>query len=354
MAAPSASRREERSRRSRWPPIGPDGARPNVAAREARGGRAARRRRRPALVMSVRCRAAASHARADRGRGPGGRLSNDPLVQSQVSIAVDPTDDRRVSRRLPESRGRKTRAYSSTDGGSTWTASSDPPLPAGVSQTCAFGDSTVGSTAWAVSTTPSSSASLDLARIGSGVGTPSCSSPTVPTPRHPGRLRHARSPPSSPATRSVPARQTTSPGLPSTLLAPTHPCLRRLDSLRWRRRDQGSAQPRRRRRGHVVRACARERPAARRRGDHRRRGRAARGRYVVWDDIAARTISIARSTDGGLRLAAPGSSRRERSPRSASCDPPGTSIPADPRRCVTAGATVTVDDSSGRYAGGST
>ena len=73
--------------------------------------------------------------------------------------------------------------------------------------------------------------------------------------------------------------------------------------------------------------------------------------YVVWDDIAARTISIARSTDGGrqfdrIRLVA-----NERSPRSASCDPPGTSIPADPRRCVTAAATVTVDDSSGRHAG---
>jgi hypothetical protein len=73
--------------------------------------------------------------------------------------------------------------------------------------------------------------------------------------------------------------------------------------------------------------------------------------YVTWDDIAARTISIARSTDGGAHFGRTRLVAKERSPRSASCDPPGTSIPADPRRCVTADATVAVDDSSGRYAG---
>jgi len=75
--------------------------------------------------------------------GPEVDVSRDPRVQSQVSIAVDPTNDR-VLVAGSGNWGRKTRAYSSTDGGSTWTASAVPPLPAGVPQTCAFGDSTVG------------------------------------------------------------------------------------------------------------------------------------------------------------------------------------------------------------------
>src|SRR5262249_31175853 len=67
---------------------------------------------------------------------------------------------------------------------------------------------------------------------------------------------------------------------------------------------------------------------------------------VVWDDIAARTISIARSTDGGRHFDRTRQVTRERARRSTSCNPPGTSIPAQPRRCVTANAYVTVDNSS--------
>src|SRR5690242_2060922 len=66
--------------------------------------------------------------------GPEVDVSKDPGVQSQVSIAVDPTDDRVLVAGSGDW-GRKTRAYTSTDGGSTWTASADPPLPAGVPQT---------------------------------------------------------------------------------------------------------------------------------------------------------------------------------------------------------------------------
>ena len=285
--------------------------------------------------------------------GPEVDVSNDPGVQSQVSIAVDPTDDR-VLVAGSGNWGRKTRAYSSTDGGSSWTASADPPLPAGVPQTCAFGDSTVGIDrlgrqyyAFIVGL------SLRLASAAPS-GLPSCSSPTVPTPRHPGRLRHARSPPSSPATRSVTARQTTSPGLPSTsrrrARTPTVPTSSGPAPVAPRASGFCSA-TRTTARTPGLRPCAST--TARSSTGRSRASRSGRTGdvYVVWDDIAARTISIARSTDGGrhfdrMRLVA-----NERSPRSASCDPPGTSIPAHPRRCVTAGATVTVDDSSGRYAG---
>jgi hypothetical protein len=53
--------------------------------------------------------------------------SRDPAVQSEVSIAIDPGDSRII---LAGSNnwGRLTRAYSSRDGGSSWTASADPPL----------------------------------------------------------------------------------------------------------------------------------------------------------------------------------------------------------------------------------
>ncbi len=284
--------------------------------------------------------------------GPEVDVSNDPGVQSQVSVAIDPTDNR-VLVAGSGNWGRKTRAYSSTDGGSTWTASADPPLPAGVPQTCAFGDSTVGIDrlgrqyyAFIVG--------LLCGRIGSAVGVPELfvahrADATAPwtTPTRPvaalfagDALRHGEADdkpwlavdvsPTSPHTNRAYVVWTRSGGAEG---------IRVLLS----RTDDGA---------HTWSAPVRvnDRPlvngaitsvAVGPDGDV----------YVVWDDIAARTISIARSTDGGRHFGRMRLVANERSPRSASCDPPGTSIPADPRRCVTAGATVTVDDSSGRYAG---
>src|SRR5262245_43660998 len=104
--------------------------------------------------------------------GPEVDVSSEPGVQSQVSIAIDPTDDR-VLVAGSGNWGRKTRAYGSMEGGSTWKTSADPPLPAGVPQTCAFGDSTVAIDrlgrqyhAFIVGR------SCDLEHLGSGVGAP--------------------------------------------------------------------------------------------------------------------------------------------------------------------------------------
>jgi hypothetical protein len=286
--------------------------------------------------------------------GPEVDVSSEPGVQSQVSIAVDPTDDR-VLVAGSGNWGRKTRAYSSTDGGSTWTASADPPLAAGVPQTCAFGDSTVGIDrlgrqyyAFIVGL------SCDLTHIGSGVGAPELfvarrAGPTAPwtTPANPvaalfagDALRHGEADdkpwlavdvsPTSPHTNRVYVVWTRSGGAEGIRVLLSHT-------------DDGA---------HTWSAPVRV-------NDHSLADGAITSVavgpsgyvYVVWDDIADRTISIARSTDGGRHFGRTRLVANERSPRSASCDPPGTSIPAHPRRCVTADANVTVDNSSGRYTG---
>ena len=211
--------------------------------------------------------------------GPEVDVSNDPGVQSQVSIAIDPTDDR-VLVAGSGNWGRKTRAYSSTDGGSTWTASADPPLPAGVPQTCAFGDSTVGIDRLGrqylrLHRRPS-------LRLASAAPSGPRAVRRPPCRRH-GTLDDSDTPSRRPLRRRrAPSRRGRRQALACRRrLAdePAHqPCLRRLDPLRWRRGDQGSAQPHGRRRAYLVCARARERPAARQRGDHERRGRAGRGR----------------------------------------------------------------------------
>jgi hypothetical protein len=281
-------------------------------------------------------------------------VSNDRGVQSQVSIAVDPTNDRLLVAGSGNW-GRKTRAYSSTDGGSSWTASSDPPLPAGVPQTCAFGDSTVGIDrlgrqyyAFIVGR------SCDLAHLGSAVGSPELF------------VAHRAG---ATAAWTTPARPV------AALLAGD--ALRRgeADDKPWLAVDVSPGSP------HTNRAYvawtrsggaegirvllsysddgAHTWSAPVRVDDHWLADGAITSVavgpegnvYVVWDDIAARTISIARSTDGGRLFDGTRLVTRERDPRSASCSPPGTSIPAQPHRCVTAGATVAVDNSSGGHGG---
>jgi hypothetical protein len=284
--------------------------------------------------------------------GPEVDVSDDPRVQSQASIAVNPTNDR-VLVAGSGNWGRKTRAYSSTDGGSTWTASADPPLPAGVPQTCAFGDSSVGIDrlgrqyyAFIVG--------LTCGRIGSAVGTPELFVARRAGAKAPWRTPARPVAALSPGDALLPGEADDKPWL-AIDDSPTSPHTNRAYVV-WTRSggsegirvllshtDDGA---------HTWSAPVRvnDRPlvngaitsvAVGPNGDV----------YVTWDDIAARTISIVRSTDGGHHFGSTRLVARERSLRTASCDPPGTSIPADPRRCVTADATAAVDDSSGRYAG---
>ena len=281
--------------------------------------------------------------------GPDIDVSNDSGVQSQVSIAVDPTNNRLLVAGSGNW-GRKTRAYSSTDGGSSWTASSDPPLPDGVSQTCAFGDSTVGIDrlgrqyyAFIVGV------SCDLEHLGSAVGSP--------------ELFVAR--------RAGATATWTTPASPVAALFPGD-ALRRgeADDKPWLAVDVST------RGAHTNRVYVAWTRSGGAEGirvllshtddgartwsvpvrvNHRTLDDGAitsvavgpeGSVYVVWDDIAARTISIARSTDGGQHFDRTRQVMHERDPRSASCSPPGTVIPAQPRRCVTANATVTVDNSA--------
>ena len=322
------ARSVSRSRSSRWLPS-------PLLSCTPRYGRG--RARRPASVAA----------------GPELDISNDPGVQSQVSIAVDPTDER-VLLAGSGNWGLKTRAYSSADGGSSWTASPDPPLPAGVPQTCAFGDSAVGINrlgrqvfAFIVG--------LSCGHIGSAEGTPepfvahrSTATAAWTTPAGTGRCPvPRRRAPSRRGRRQAVAR--------SRRLAsePAHqPCLRRLDTLRRRRGHQelSSATP-------TTALTAGRRPCASTTGrSSTGRSRASpSGRKAVCTSRGTTSrrgrLSIARSTAGGGHFGRTRLVTNERSPRSASCSPPGTAIPARPRRCVTADATVTVDDSSGRYAG---
>jgi hypothetical protein len=284
--------------------------------------------------------------------GPEVDVSNDPRVQSQVSIAVDPRNDR-VLLAGSGNWGRKTRVYSSTDGGSTWRASDDPPLPAGVPQTCAFGDSTVGIDrlgrqyyAFIVG--------LTCSHIGSAVGTPEL---------FVARRADAKAPWTTPANpvaalfvgdALLPGEADDKPWL-AVDVSPTSPHLNRAYVV-WTR--SGGAEGIRVLLSHSDNGAhtwstpvrVNDRPLAE--GAITSVAVGPDGDvYVTWDDIAARTISIARSTDGGVHFGRTRLVAKERSPRTASCDPPGTSIRADPRRCVTADATVTVDNSSGGYAG---
>jgi hypothetical protein len=284
--------------------------------------------------------------------GPELDISNDPGVQSQVSIAVDPTNER-VLLAGSGNWGLKTRAYSSADGGSSWTASPDPPLPAGVSQTCAFGDSTVGIDrlgrqyyAFIVG--------LSCGHIGSAEGTPelfvahrSTATSAWTTPAAPvaalylgDALRHCEADdkpwlavdvsPRSPHTNRAYVVWTRSGGAEGIRVLLSHT-------------DDGAH-------SWSAPVPVNDRPLVN--GAITSVAVGAEGSvYVAWDDIEARTLSIARSADGGGHFGRTRLVTRERSPRSASCSPPGTAIPAQPRRCVTADATVTVDDSSGRYAG---
>jgi hypothetical protein len=284
--------------------------------------------------------------------GPEVDVSNDRRVQSQPSIAVDPRNDR-VLLAGSGNWGRKTRVYSSTDGGSTWNASANPPLPAGVPQACAFGDSTVGIDrlgrqyyAFIVGFTCS--------HIGSAIGTPELfvarrADATAPwtTPAKPVAALFAGD-----ALR--PGEADDKPWL-AVDDSPTSPHVNRAYVV-WTRSggaegirvmlshsDDGA---------HTWSAPVRVNDLPLADGAIASVAVGPDGDvYVTWDDIAARTISITRSGAGGAQFGRTRLVAKERSPRSASCDPPGTSIRAEPHRCVTADATVTVDDSSGRYAG---
>ena len=286
--------------------------------------------------------------------GPEVDVSSEPGVQSQVSIAVDPTDNR-VLVAGSGNWGRKTRAYSSMDGGVSWTTSANPPLPTGVPRPCAFGDSTV-----AIDRLSRQyygfivGRSCDLEHLGDGVGAP--------------ELFVARR-------RSALSAWTT-PARPVAALF-AGDALRRgeADDKPWLAVDVSSAGAHTNR---VYLAWTRSGGAENIRvlvshsddgartwstpvrvNDRPLANGAIAGIavgpegnvYVVWDDIAARTISIARSTDGGRHFDRTRQVTHEHARRSASCNPPGTSIPAQPRRCVTANAYVTVDNSSRRYAG---
>ena len=159
--------------------------------------------------------------------GPDIDVSNDSGVQSQVSIAVDPTNNRLLVAGCGKLGEQDTgvqldRRWLQLDGklGSA-TPRRRPRRPArSVTRPSAI--DRLGRQYYAFIV----GLHCDLASAARS-GSPSCSSPTVPTPPHPGRLRHAQSPPSTPATRFVTARQTTSPGLPSTsrrrALTPTVP-----------------------------------------------------------------------------------------------------------------------------------
>ena len=188
---------------------------PERRALEARCGRDVRHRRRNASRRQD-CRAvAASHARPDRGRRPGGRRL-ERSRRSEPGEHRDRSNGRsRARRRLRELGEEDTRVQ--LDGrwldldGERGSAASRRRAPDMRVRRLDRRDRPPGPSG----TTPSSSAFTAVASAAPS-GSPSCLSPTVPTPPHPGRLRHAQSPPSTPATRFVTARQTTSPGLPST------------------------------------------------------------------------------------------------------------------------------------------
>ena len=73
-------------------------------------------------------------------RGPEVNVSRAPGSQSEVSIAVDPSDPRVLAAGSNSVPGPTMRAYGSTDGGATWVSSSDPPLPSRAASACAAGD----------------------------------------------------------------------------------------------------------------------------------------------------------------------------------------------------------------------
>jgi hypothetical protein len=281
-------------------------------------------------------------------------VSNDPGVQSQVSVAVDPTDDRLLVAGSGNF-GRETRAYSSTDGGSSWTTSADPPLPAGVLQACAFGDSSVGIDRLGRQYYAFIVGKLcDLVHLGSGVG-----APELFVARRAGATA-AWTTPVSPVAALYPG-DALRPGEADDkpwLTVDVSPASAHANRayVAWTR--SGGAQGIRVLLSHTDDG-AHTWSAPVRVNDHPLADGAiasvavgsAGEVYVVWDDIAARTISIARSTDGGGHFDPSRLVRHERGPRTASCQPPGISIPAQPRRCVTADATVTVDNSNTRHAG---
>jgi hypothetical protein len=286
--------------------------------------------------------------------GPEVDVSSEPGVQSQVSIAVDPTDDR-VLVAGSGNWGRMTRAYSSTDGGANWTTSADPPLPPGVSRPCAFGDSTVaidrlGRQYYAFIV----GLSCDLTHIGSGVA-----APALFVARRPGASAVWTTPatPVAPLFAGDALRRGEADDKPwlAVDISPTSAHTNRAYVV-WTR--SGGAEGIR-----VLLSYsddgAKTWSAPVHVNDHPLADGAitsvaagpAGDLYVVWDDIAARTISVARSTDGGAQFGHSRLVTNERAARSASCSPPGASIPAQPRRCVTANASVTVDNSSSGQAG---
>src|SRR5262245_43717723 len=83
------------------------------------------------LSVSTAAQRTTGHESRIAAVGPEVAVSSQPGAQSQVSIAVDPTDDR-VLVAGSGKWGRKTRAFSSTNGGVSWTTTADPPLPTGV------------------------------------------------------------------------------------------------------------------------------------------------------------------------------------------------------------------------------
>jgi hypothetical protein len=64
-------------------------------------------------------------------------------VQSEVSVAVSPVDPKVLVAGSNNYPGKSMRAYSSTDGGATWTSTDDPPVPHAEAGGCAAGDPAV-------------------------------------------------------------------------------------------------------------------------------------------------------------------------------------------------------------------
>ena len=280
-------------------------------------------------------------------RGPEVNVSRAPGAQSEVAIAVDPSDPRVLVAGSNNFPGPTMRAYGSTDGGASWTSANDPPLPRGAASACAGGDPALaidglGRQYYAfLAVRPC----VESRKVGLFVATRAGPEDAWRTPEAP------VAPPASGALRtSFLVNDKPSLAVDNSPASPHYGRVyvawsRLLPGPAWSisvsHSDDGGATWSKPVQVNDVNgrlffasvAVGRDGTA-----------------YVGWIDADAIRVAIDRSTDGGDSFGRDRAAARY-SAYSLTCRSGGAPIPAQPTRCSTAGPVVSVDASAGAHAG---
>ena len=299
-----------------------------------------------ALLLCLAAAAAACGAddrreRSQRALAREANVSHAAGRQREATIAVHPTNGRILVAGSNSRPGRTMRAYSSTDGGATWTSEPAPPLPPGsAADSCAadpaLGIARSGRQYYAFALI----SPCNLAGHGAiYVGVRDGPKDSWRTPAEPVAVRKGSIFDDKPALAVDTSPE--SPHVGRVYVAWTRESREERSGILLARSDGGTSWSESTRITQTRSVGVSYASVAVARNGHV---------YVGWHDWVAGAIFVSRSTDGGAHFGTPRRVARA-VPRSLGCSPYGTKIPAQRESCVRASPMVAVDASRGPLSG---